>query len=179
MRQSDPLAPVEPGTLSRPGPIGRLVRLAIGLACLYAVSDLVRHYESIIQAPVSHLANLAFLIAIASCVFNYVVNIGFGRSWRMWPLIIATGILLTSAVLSRVAFGTADHWLFGVLLWSWLLYSYGHLGVSFVLAAIIATPGCEMRALPEMFGRIRGQPADEHTCPATFITAIDAWEQRR
>lgn len=176
MKQSEPLAPVAPGTLPRPGPIGRLVRLVIGGACLYAVHELVVYHEDIIVAPFSNLANLAVLIAVAACVFNHVVNIGFGRSWRMWPVITASGTLIGVALLSLAVFA---HWLFGAALWSWLLYTYGHLGVSFVLAASIGTPGCEMRAIPQLFGKITGRSTDEHACPATFITAIDEWERGR
>lgn len=35
-----------------------------------------------------------------------------------------------------------------------------------------------MRAIPELAGRATGQEAQEHHCPAVFITKIDEWEQR-
>lgn len=67
----------------------------------------------------------------------------------------------------------------GVPLFVWLAYFYGHLGISFVLATALATPGCEMRAIPQLVGRITGHAAPEHHCPVSFITKIDAWERRR
>ena len=37
MKQSDPLQLVEQGSLDRPGPIGRVVRVALGILCSYAL----------------------------------------------------------------------------------------------------------------------------------------------
>lgn len=69
--------------------------------------------------------------------------------------------------------------IFGIPLVLWLGYFYTHLGLSFVLAAFIGTPGCEIRSMPEFLGRISGKPSEEHYCPAGFITAIDEWELNR
>lgn len=179
MKQSDPLALVDAGTLPKPGPMGRLLRLALGSACLYANYDLVTLREQIIETPVQILPGLAILILVGICVFNYVVNIGFGRNWRTWPSIVAIGVLMSLAAVSWMAFGTANHWLPGSVLWLWLTYLFAHLGTSFVLAAIVGTPGCEMRAIPEAFGKLRGHPTSEHPCPATFITRLDEWERNR
>lgn len=178
MKQSDSLQLVEPGSLTRPGPIGRSVRLLLGLACLYALYDVSFYRHNIIAAPVSSLPNLAVLVLIALLIVNNVVNIGFGKRWGRRPsyLSLAGGLLL--AAISWVIFGTADHPLLGVALWLWLVYFYGHLGISFVLSAAIATPGCEMRAVPELIGKITGRPAHEHHCPA-FIRKIDEWERKR
>ncbi len=59
-----------------------------------------------------------------------------------------------------------------------MTYVYGHLGISFILAAFLATPGCEMRALPHLLGMIAGGEAREHCCPG-FIEHIDRWERQR
>lgn len=58
----------------------------------------------------------------------------------------------------------------------WMTYVYGHLGVSFVISSIIKTPGCEMRALPHLWGILSGKESKEHQCPA-FIRTIDEWEK--
>ena len=177
MKQSDPLELVEQGSLERPGPIGRLTRLALGLVCAYALRELILHRVSITSTPVSELPNLALMVLAALFIINYVVNIGFGRSFGRWPSYVSIGAALLFAALSWLAFGTANHPMFGVALWLWLAYFYLHLGVSFVLAAAIATPGCEMRAIPELYGRITARETEEHHCPAAFITRIDAWER--
>jgi hypothetical protein len=119
------------------------------------------------------------MVFAAIFIMNYVVNIGFGKSWGRWP---SYTTLVAAALLSGLGwllFGTPDHPVLGVALWLWLMYFYTHLGFSFLLAATIATPGCEMRSIPELLGRIIGRAAQEHHCPASFITKIDAWERGR
>jgi hypothetical protein len=179
VKQSDPLQLVNEGTLEPPGPVGRLVRMSLGFACFYALYVLVLHIQSIIQTPVSVLPNIALLVFAAIIIINYVINIGFGKSWGRWPSYFSIGAALLLALIGWLVFGTADHPLFGAALWAWLMYFFAHLGVSFVLSAIIATPGCEMRAIPHLFGKISGRAVAEHHCPASFITKIDAWESKR
>jgi hypothetical protein len=179
MKQSDPLPLVNEGSLERPGPMGRIVRLALGIACLYAIYQLLAYRQIIIKTPVSVLPNIALLVLAAILIINYVVNIGFGRSWRRWPSYVSAGTMLILADVSWLKFGTPDHALLGVPLWTWLIYFYAHLGLSFVLAAIIATPGCEMRSIPELLGYMRGRAARQHHCPASLINRVDAWEKRR
>ena len=179
MKQADALELVEAGTLPRPGPLGRFVRLGLGLACLYALWQIVRYADAVIAQPFSHLANLAVMILAPICIFNYVVNIGFARNWGLRPLVVSVAVLVVSALGAVVWSGSPDHPIFGLPLTLWLAYFYAHLGVAFVLAAVLATPRCEMRAIPELLGRIRGSAAAEHHCPAAFITKIDDWERRR
>lgn len=179
MKQSDSLELVEPGSLARPGPIGRSTRLLLGIACLYALYQLILHRDAIIATPVTAMPNIWPMIIPALLIFNYVVNIGFARNWRRRPayLSIAAGVALAGT--SWLAHGSPDHPVLGVALWLWLVYFYAHLGVSFLVAAILATPGCEMRALADLGGRATGRVATEHHCPVAFITRIDAWEHER
>ena len=178
MKQSDPLQLVEQGSLDRPGPIGRVVRLALGILCSYALYVLIVYRATIIATPVSALASLTVMVLAALFIINYVVNIGFGKSFGRWPIYISIAVMLLVATMSWLAFGTPDHPMLGAVFWLWLVYFYSHLGVSFVLAAAIATPGCEMRAIPELIGRLTGRRTEEHHCPASFITRIDAWEKK-
>ncbi len=178
MKQSDPLQLVEQGSLDRPGPVGRLVRMSLGVLCSYALYQLILYRVSIMATPVSMLPNLTVMVVAAILIINYVVNIGFGKSFGRWPSYISIALALSLAAVSWLVFGTADHPVVGLAFWSWLVYFYSHLGVSFVLSAVIATPGCEMRAIPELFGRITGRETEEHHCPASFITKIDDWEKR-
>ncbi len=179
MNQSDPLEFVDPGTLLRPGPVGRVVRLGMGVFCLYALYHVTRNYESVVAAPISALPQLAIMSGVCLCIINYVVNIGFSKSWGRWPAYASLGGFV---ILGAVAFsvdGSANSAILGLPFLAWLIYFYGHLGASFVIASLIATPGCEMRAIPELLGRMKGTPSEEHHCPAAFITKIDEWEQRR
>ncbi len=179
MKQSDPLQLVAQGSLDRPGPVGRSVRLAFGLLCSYALFELVLYRVNIISNPVSVLPSISIMVVVAILIINYVVNIGFGKSFGRWPSYISIAVALLLGTVSWLTFGTPDHPMLGTALWLWLAYFYSHLGVSFLLAAVIATPGCEMRSIPDLYGRVTGRETDEHHCPASFITAIDAWESGR
>jgi hypothetical protein len=179
LKQSDPPELVEAGTLLRPGPVGRLVRLGLGGLCLCAIWVVFENVELLVAEPTAVLNELTVMIAAALWIFNYVVNIGFSKSWNRRPLIVSVTLLALSAGAAFVWSGSLDSPLFGIPFTVWLVYFYGHLGISFVLAASIGTPGCEMRSIPDLIGRMTGKLSKEHHCPASFVTKIDAWERER
>lgn len=170
---------VDQGSLVRPGPIGRLVRLILGMFCLYGFWELVSVAPYVIERPFELLPNLALMILVVLCVFNYVVNIGFSKDWKSYPTLISLVILGIVGLLSFLSDDLVASTLFGLLLVLWMGYFYSHLGISFLLAAIMATPGCEMRAIPELFGKITKQNVKEHHCPSSIISGIDRWESNR
>ena len=177
MNQSDPLELVESGSLARPGPVGRIARFGLGALCLYALWGISFDAGLIVNSPLSALeSRLTWLIA-PLFVFNYVVNIGFSKSWGKRPLITSLGLLVLSAAASAVTSGSLNDPIFGAFLLAWLTYFYAHLGLSFALSAFIGTPGCEMRSIPDLLGRMRGVPSKEHYCPVIFLTKIDEWER--
>lgn len=179
MKQSDALELVAPGSLTRPGIIGRLVRLCLGVFCLYALWTVVRYAGHTSASPVSSLDDRLLLVLAPLCIFNYVVNIGFSKNWGVRPVLASPALLATFAIVAWFVSGSLDSLILGIPLNLWLVYSYGHLGLSFVLAALIATPGCEMRAMPQLWGRVTGTPSREHLCPVSFLGKIDAWEKRQ
>ena len=161
------------GSIPPPGPIGRSVRLLLGIGALY----LVFQVSGISDArAISHpLVIVHTLFAIY--LVGYVVNIGFGVRLGQLPRIAA---LIGLAIASLIGWQSAST-LESVPLWQavyWLnLYVYGHLGVSFLLAAAFGTPGCEMRSIPIMASRLSGGKARDHHCPGP-IGRIDRWEER-
>lgn len=170
---------VDQGSLTRPGPIGRSLRLLLGLICLYGLSEIIDVAPDFIERPIDLLPNMALLILFAVCIFNYVVNIGFSKDWHIRPL---TFTLLLFALIAGVGYlitGDPQSTALGLAISIWLGYFYGHLGISFLLAAALATPGCEMRAIPELMGRIGRREVKEHYCPSSIISGIDQWEQDR
>lgn len=163
-----------PGTLSRPGPLGRAVRLLMSAVCLWPAFELAT------QSSVSDLQTPSwwFLLAVSLLLSTYVINLGFGLSLGRWPrhiaLLVLVAIGLTGLAVERTLVNT-PLWLAGTL---WSAYIFGHLGVSFLFASLIATPGCEMRAIPHLLGKVSGAEAQEHSCPI-FIDTLDRWEQGR
>lgn len=162
------------GTLDGPGPIGRLVRLAVGAACLWLVYELLFHANwRALRDPV-----LLWWALFAFALLPYVINIGFGVVWGKWPRYAAIALIGGAVGVGWIATGTVENvWTWNLIEW-FMLYVYGHLGLSFVLAAILGTPGCEMRAIPQLIGRVFGKTVREHHCPG-FIGRIDRWERQR
>jgi len=168
----------EPGSLPRPGPIGRLVRLGFGAVCLWFVYGLLQLNANLFGAD-GHINTVVWNgILIGLLLVSYVINIGYSREWKKWPAFVSAGALVAIAGFGFVTTGTAESAFLARSIWTWELYVFGHLGLAFVLAAVIGTPGCEMRAFHDLYSRATGTPTKEHYCPIGPLTPIDQWEAR-
>jgi len=169
----------EAGTLPRPGPIGRLVRLAYGVLCLWYVDSLIQMSANLIAASGHIRSGIWYGVVPGLFLISYVVNIGYSRAWKKWPAIISAGIFSGIAAFGYLAEGAVETNALARAIWGWELYLFVHLGIAYVLAAIIGTPGCEMRAFHDLYSRVTGIPTKEHYCPVGPLHPIDQWEARR
>jgi len=169
---------VEPGSLEKPGLIGRTVRLMLGILCLYGLYELIRIAPDFLYDPIGLLPGLSLMILAAVCIFNYVVNIGFSQNWKRFPLLISLVVIGINALLSYLVEGTPNSPLLGIPILLWLGYFFTHLGISFILASALGTPGCEMRAIPQLIGKVTHRESKEHHCPVSIISGIDNWEKQ-
>ena len=112
-------------------------------------------------------------------ILPFVVNIGFGVNWRRWPQFVVLAGAASAIVVSLISQGTIWSEPLGWVLLVWLLYETLHLGISFILSAVLATPGCEMRALPHLWTVLTGNKTAEHFCPSGFLDSLDRWEAGR
>lgn len=165
------------GTLHKPGPLGRTVRLALGIWLLYAFAMYWRNPEIFSRETPPHWTNLIG-IGLALWLVPPVINIGFGTNWKAWPRYVAAGILVAWIIGNGLLDGSWWSPALGRFVWLFCLYTLGHLGVSFVLAAVIGTPGCEMRAIAHLWTLVTGRETKEHFCPG-FLHGLDAWELER
>lgn len=166
----------EPGTLPRPGPIGRLARLAFGALSLWYVFGLLQVSGSLIRAD-GHIQQLVWNgILIGLFLVSYIINIGFSRAWKKRPALVSAGVFIIIAAVGYFSAGTIETPLLARTIWVWELYLFMHLGSAFVIAGLISTPGCEMRAYPDLYARLTGVPAYEHYCPVGPLHPIDQWE---
>lgn len=177
---------VESGTLVTPGWIGRLIRLGLGLALMKFFYDLLR-FEILMDRgdtglTSSQAPDQVWFWVLAVWLFwilPFVVNIGFGVSWRRWPQLAVLASAAIAIVVILMSEGTIWSEPLGWVLLVWLLYESLHLGLSFVLSAVLATPGCEMRALPHLWTLLTGKKKSEHFCPSGFFDSLDRWEAGR
>ena len=168
---------VQPGTLAKPRVVGRTVRMLLGLACCYGAFQYAVVPHVFLGQDFPHVAVFLWP-AVALWLLPPVVNLGFGRSWKNQPrmvvLLACAGAILVDLVLYGQVWGPP----LGVVVYAVTVYTFAHLGLSFILATVLATPGCEMRAIPDLLGRLTGRTAQEHHCPG-FIQPLDDWEAER
>lgn len=169
----------EPGALPRPGPVGRLVRLAFGLLCLGYVFELVRMSGALLDADGSIRPVVWNGVLVGVVLISYVINIGFSRSWKKWPALVSAAFLAAVAAGGYLVTGSIETIALARSIWAWELYVFSHLGLAFVIAGIIGTPGCEMRSLHDLYTKVTGTPTREHHCPIGPLGPIDEWESRR
>jgi hypothetical protein len=56
-------------------------------------------------------------------------------------------------------------------------FSYGHLGIAYVLVGVLASPGCEMRSIPYLWALLTSKESPEHACQGLVdVSKIDEWE---
>lgn len=169
----------EPGSLPKPGPIGRIVRLMLGVLCAWYVKGLVDVSGSLFTGD-GHIRALVWNGIVPSLfMISYVVNIGFSRAWGKRPAIASALVLAAIAGTGYLLQGTIETEMLARTLWAWETYLFSHLGLTFIIAGIIGTPGCEMRAFHDLFSRISGVSTKEHYCPVGPLNPIDQWEARR
>ena len=107
-----------------------------------------------------------------------MVNIGFTRNWRRGPQVAIAACAALATVIDLAIYGTWWAPPLGLFVLAWLIYFAAHLGLSFILSALLATPGCEMRAIPHLWTLSTRRPTKEHYCPS-FIDRLDRWEANR
>jgi len=169
----------EPGSIPRPGPVGRLIRLGLGVLCLWYVYGLIQVSGNLIAADGNIQPVVWSGIIFGMFLVSYVVNIGFSRAWKKWPAVVSAAGLAIIAGVGYAMSGIIETNLLARSIWTWELYVFLHLGLAFIIAGAIATPGCEMRAFHDLYSSLTGVPTKEHYCPVGPLHPIDQWETRQ
>ena len=83
------------GTLKKPGPVGRIVRLAFGVWLLsWTYTILTDDPRGMVDTTAPRHWMLWAGAAVAFWVTPYVINIGFTRSWRRRPQYVLAALLV-------------------------------------------------------------------------------------
>ena len=181
---------VSRGTLVRPSLRGRIYRLLVGVLGLSATVLALRYPNLIIRLNTLDLAQggIGMIFALASLGFalvfhlyflNFIVNIAFKPNTGKYPLLIVGGLAALALIADLLFFGTVWAAPLGIVVLIVLVYSTGHLGISNILAAILGTPGCEMRSISHLVGILTGRDVEEHFCPGSWTRMDERDAQRR
>jgi hypothetical protein len=144
-----------------PGPVGLLLRVVLGAAAVYALVELVTQWDSFRDRNLIE-SDFWLITLFTLCLLADVFNIGLRRRWGPWPIVVfvagavvlgAVGYLAAGEVWTAAPAG----WVYGGD-----LLVFGALSVSFPVAIVMRTPGCELNALPRLVARLRGR-TDEQT----------------
>lgn len=169
----------ETGSLPKPGPIGRVVRLVFGALCVHQAVGLIDVSGDLIGSD-GHIRAVVWNgLLIGLFLISYIINIGFSRAWKKWPAILSAGVFVTLAAYGQITQGVIETNALASAIWGWELYLFTHLGIAFILSAVIGTPGCEMRSFHDLYSRLSGNPTKEHYCPVGPLNPIDNWESNR
>lgn len=149
-------------TLPRPGLLGRAIRLALGLLLLQLLWIVVTvwqpWYRALPWSDWGFIATLLFLLFFAATTVNEL----FAVRWGWWPSVVLALLLGAAAALDAFAL---DGWhLLGWAITVAALPLLSLMGTAFLLAAVIGTPGCEMRAYAHLAARVSGGDAAAVVC---------------
>ncbi len=170
---------VSGGSLPKPGLFGRLLRLLFGIGILFSLApSLVTGFSFFLESTKAP-SSIAFWVAwgIGVVNVNHVVNLGLGKSWGRWPQWAVLAGTAVTIILDLIFYGTWFAPPLGLFTWAWLLLMFIPLGIAFLLAAVLATPGCEMRSYNHLVSRLQGQDPTEHFCPGG-VDFADKWEAK-
>ncbi len=152
--------------IKKAGPLGRLIRLLLGLATLSLFVALVWPLRAGLWSGEVPF-HWSFYIALALGLYatSFVARILANQAWGQKPLVV---VLLGAAVAAAVGYlthGTPLAPPLGVYVWSWLMAFTVLLGSAHTLAAVLGTPGCEMRSYAHLWTLLRGGDTKSVDCP--------------
>ncbi len=155
--------------LPRPGAVGITIRLLLaGLVGFmgYAVFGQTSMWDGITPMDAAPLVMPLVLFS------SWVINELFRVRWGFLPSVVVLGGLAITAGVEGMM-GTLWGPAFGIYVWTWSAAFVILLGPAHLLAAILRTPGCEMRSYAHLWTRIQGGDPNTAVCPG-WIDRFDA-----
>jgi hypothetical protein len=168
---------MRPGS-ARPGPVGLLIRVVLGAAAVYALVELVTKWDIFRDQNLIE-SDFWFITLFTLCLLADVFNIGLRRRWGVWPIVV---FLAGAAVLGLASYLAAGEvWTTVLAAWVYAgdLLVFGALSVSFPVAIVMRTRGCELNALPRLVARLRGTADQETRRCLLGVDLLDRQSRRR
>ena len=164
-----PLAPA--------GIIGRIGKFSMGAAQLLGVYSLAGGYMLVTRETPTVGLSFWIFAGLAFALVSWTVNLAYRRSWGAKPFYVVTALAAAGALYGFATAGTFWSLPFALVVYVVTMYVHGHMGFCHVLAALIATPGCEMRAIDHLRSKLTGNKVSLQICPGIW-TPLDNWEAR-
>ncbi len=135
----------KPGTFLKTGPIGRTVRMIAGVVILYMVfPPILMHHESLTRLRQSwDMPSAVWLPAIFLAVYLLprMIDRGFTVQWGYRSQLVLGLLALGAVAFDFTYYGSLWGPPLGWLVLLTIAYVFGHIGLSFIVAGIAATPG--------------------------------------
>lgn len=178
MTESGENSYVPSGTLPKPGILGRSLRLMLGvvvLATAYSVGMAFQDFEDARAIP----GGIGLWVVAGLLFFSMrdEIDLGLGATWGRQAQIMIAMLAVLALALDLILYGRLWAPPLGILFYTRFLVSALPLGVALILAALIGTPGCEMRSYAHVWAKLSGGDASEHYCPGG-VDIIDSREAR-
>lgn len=164
----------KPGTFLKPGPIGRTVRLLLGIFLLFTTTNM-----AYMGYPGLGTVDPTFWLGVAVSFYflRDAIDGGFALSWGRWLQAVVVVLAVGAVAFDLLLYGSVWEPLFGLLIYWFSVVVLGYLGLTFTLQGIFATPGCEVRTIHHLIGRLLGRETAEYRC--VLFARLDEWEARR
>lgn len=166
------------GILPKPGWLGRGFRLVVGIVFLLSAFSVGRNFHQwVFSEPYLDNFGLWALALVLFLSMSEVINLGLSVRWGQKAQLVVLVLAVAAIAIDYLFYRRLWALPLGLLFCVWCLLIAIPLGIALVLAAIMGTPGCEMRTYAALLARLRGQSAAEHYCPGG-IDFIDRWQAR-
>ncbi len=166
-------------TFETPRLIGRTVRLLLGIYILYGlIFGILPAFPEFLNVGFPMDPNVYIGLIVSFYFLNDVVNGGLNRHWGRWPQLVALLVTGLAVALSLSFYGAVWGPPLGLVMFPFTVFMYGYIGTAFVLATILATPGCETSSFRHLISRFRGRELEAAACSA-LLERMDAWEAQR
>ena len=132
------------GTLPKAGPMGRAIRLFNGIVILYFFLLVLQNYAGLVRLREGWdtPSSLFFWLGAAwsFLLIPHMIDRGFTLTWGPWAQLVFFIIVLGVVAFDFWHYGSLWGPLLGLLVFLLMAYVFGHLGLSYIVAGIFATP---------------------------------------
>jgi hypothetical protein len=119
-----------------------------------------------------------FLALYAFLSLPHLFDVLLDLSWQRNSQLLFILLAATAAVVDFLLYQQLWKPLLAWFMYGVMIVVLGILTLSFLLAALLRTPGCEWRAIPHLLARWQGREIEAHPC-SIYLHKLDQWEARR